>query len=82
MPKKLNKKEVKYRVKNWSDYNQSLINRGSITFWFSEDTIQKWMSCKQTGEKGRPEIYSDEAILCALMIREVYRLPLRMLQDF
>lgn len=82
MPKKLNKEKVKYRVKNWSDYNQSLINRGSITFWFSEDTIKKWMSCKQTGEKGRPEIYSDEAILCALMIREVYRLPLRMLQGF
>ena len=82
MPKELNKEKIKYRVKNWSEYNKSLINRGSITFWFSEDTIKKWVSCKQTGEKGRPEVYSDEAILCALMIREVYKLPLRMLQGF
>jgi transposase len=82
MPEKSKKEKIKYRVKNWSDYNKSLINRGSITFWFSEDTIKNWISCKQTGEQGRPEIYSDEAILCALMIREVYKLPLRMLQGF
>lgn len=80
MPK--NSEKTKYKILNWSDYNKSLINRGSITFWFSEDTIKKWVSCKETGEKGRPEIYSDEAILCALIIREVYRLPLRALQGF
>jgi hypothetical protein len=80
--RKIKKEKTKYRVKNWSEYNKSLINRGSITFWFSEDTIKKWISCKQTGEKGRPEIYSDEAILCALMIREVYKQPLRMLNGF
>ena len=33
-------------------------------------------------KKGRPKVYSDEAILCALIIREVYKLPLRMLQGF
>lgn len=82
MPKKSSKEKVKYRVKNWCDYNKSLINRGSITFWFSEDTIKKWLSYKQTGEQGRPKIYSDEAIVCALMIREVYKLPLRMLEGF
>ncbi len=82
MPQELNKEKTKYKVTNWSNYNKSLINRGSITFWFSQDTIKNWVSCKPTGEKGRPEIYSDEAILCALMIREVYKLPLRMLQGF
>lgn len=82
MPKKSNQEKTKYRVKNWSDYNQSLINRGSINFWFSDETIKNWMSSEQTGAKGRPQIYSDEAILCALMIREVYRLPLRMLEGF
>jgi hypothetical protein len=82
MPKELNKEKINYRVKNWPDYNKSLINRGSITFWFSEESIKKWVSCKQIRKKGRPEIYSDEAILCALMIREVYKLPLRMLQGF
>lgn len=78
----MQKEKVEYRVLNWSDYNKSLINRGSITFWFSEDTIKNWLSGNQTGKKGRPEVYSDDAILCALMIREVYKLPLRMLQGF
>ena len=50
MPKELNKEKIKYRIKNWSDYNKSLINRGSITFWFSEESIQKWISDEQTGE--------------------------------
>lgn len=59
-----------------------MINRGSITFWFSEDVIKKWLSTHQTEKRGKPEVYSDEAILCALMIREVYKQPLRMLQGF
>ena len=59
-----------------------MINRGSITFWLSEDCITKWCSQEQTGKKERPEVYSDEAILCALMVREVYKLPLRTLQGF
>lgn len=66
-----------YRIKNWSKYNKSLIQRGSINFWFSEDSIRKWKNTSHTGEKGRPAEYSDDAILCAFLIRIVYHLPLR-----
>jgi IS5 family transposase len=69
-----------YRIKNWSQYNKSLIQRGSINFWFSEDSFNKWNNTKHTGEKGRPRDYSDDAILCALLIRTVYHLPLRALE--
>jgi hypothetical protein len=82
MQKSIKQEKTRYKIKNWSDYNKSLINRGSINFWFSEDMIEKWLSCKVSGDKGRPEIYSDEAILCALMIREVFKLPLRALEGF
>ena len=71
------KKKDKYRTRNWKEYNQSLINRGSITFWFSQDAIQKWHSNKRSNKKGRPEVYSDDAIRCGLMIKAVFRLPLR-----
>ena len=74
--------KAKYRIHNWSDYNKALIQRGSITVWFSEDSISTWHSSIQSGKKGRPQIYSDEAILCALLIRTVYRTPLRALQGF
>lgn len=67
----------RYRIKNWPEYNKSLIQRGSINFWFSEDSIRKWKNTNHTGEKGRPAEYSDDAILCVLLIRIVYHLPLR-----
>lgn len=67
----------RYRIKNWCQYNKSLIQRGSINFWFSEDAISKWRNTNHTCEKGRPREYSDDAILCALLIRTVYHLPLR-----
>jgi hypothetical protein len=69
----LSKKKDKYRIRNWRQYNQSLVNRGSITFWFNEDAIQKWYSVDRTEKRGRPETYSDDAICCGLMIRAVFR---------
>jgi hypothetical protein len=76
------KKKDKYRTRNWKQYNQSLINRGSITFWFDETSIQKWYSIERTGKPGRSNTYSDDAIRCGLMIRAVFRTALRFLQGF
>lgn len=72
---------TKYRVRNWKEYNRSLIQRGSITVWFSEDAIKEWQAAP-TGKKGRPATYSDNAILTALLIRVVFHLPLRALEGF
>jgi hypothetical protein len=71
----------KYSIRNWSEYNRGLVNRGSITIWFSEDAIERWLA-KNCSKRGRPKIYSDEAILCALVIKAVYRLPFRALRGF
>ena len=70
----------KYRIRNWKEYNQSLVNRGSITFWFSNDAIEKWYSVERTDKPGRPETYSDDAVRCGLMIKAVFRIALRALQ--
>ena len=70
--------EAKYRIRNWKDYNRSLVKRGNITVWFSADAINKWHAAP-TGKHGRPSLYSDDAILAALMIRFVFHLPLRSL---
>lgn len=74
--------KAKYRIRNWKDYNKSLIQRGSITVWFSEDAVKEWLAQKEEGKKGRPYTYSDTAILTALMVRSVFHLPLRALQGF
>jgi hypothetical protein len=73
--------KTKYHVRNWAEYNRALINRGSLTIWF-EDSSEKWLATKQVGKMGRPRTYSDEAILCTLVIRSVFRLPLRALSGF
>lgn len=78
----LSKKKDKYRIRNWREYNQSLVNRGSITFWFDENTIQKWYSAKRANKPGRPDTYSDDAIRCGLLIKAVFRTTLRALQGF
>jgi Transposase DDE domain len=54
-----------------------LVNRGSIIFWFDEESIEQWHATETTGKRGRPLLYSDLSILCALTIKNVYGLPLR-----
>jgi hypothetical protein len=76
------KKKDKYRIRNWAEYNRSLVNRGSITFWFSPDAIKKWYCSQRTGKPGRPTTYSDDAIRCALMIKAVFHQALRQVQGF
>jgi hypothetical protein len=80
--KTLPKKKDKYRIRNWKEYNQSLVNRGSITFWFDENAIGKWYSVERVGKPGRSDTYSDDAIRCGLTIKAVFRIALRAMQGF
>ena len=76
-------KKITYRVRNWKDYNRSLINRGNLTIWFSEDAIKSWYQKPQKNKKrGRVCLYSDAYIELALTIRTLFRLPLRATQGF
>ena len=71
-----------YRIHNWSNSNTSLINRGRITLWFDEESIESWFVTKPAGKRGRPCLYSDAAIICLLLIKSVFRLDFRKLQGF
>ena len=31
-----------YKIRNWKDYNESLVLRGDITFWSDDDVIDAW----------------------------------------
>ncbi len=76
IPRKLTSKGSRYKVNNWSEYNRSLKNRGSITLWLSEDAIESW-HYQGKKQKGGQLKYSDQCIEVCCMIRKVYRLPLR-----
>lgn len=71
-----------YRVRNWKQYNRSLVQRGSITLWVSEDVLQSWHVHAKTRQPGRPQEYSDQAILCFLCLKAVYHLTFRGAQGF
>lgn len=66
-----------YKITNWRDYNESLVQRGDITLWFDEDVIDAWEHSNDEPKVGRPFIYSDMAVECLLTLRELFRLPYR-----
>lgn len=73
----------KYKVVNWSTYNESLRSRGSITVWLSEEAISQWYEQDRVYDgTGSPKRYTDFAIITCHEIRQVYRLPLRQTQGF
>jgi hypothetical protein len=70
-----------YRVRNWNKYNKALVARGSITFWINEKVAKEWYSPeKKHVERGRPKVYSDVAIETCLVLRVLYKFPLRAVQ--
>lgn len=77
MPKKKTR-----RISNWSEYNKALVNRGSLTVWFDEDTIKSWFNMRTSKKRGRPILYSDLAIEFCLTIKALFKLPLRATQGF
>ena len=66
-----------YAIKNWREYNESLVRRGDVTFWFSADVVDAWEHENDEKKNGRPFTYSDVAIETLLTIRELFRLPYR-----
>ena len=58
----------KYKVRNWRSYERSLINRGDLTLWLSEDVIQSWNSDLDQ-RMSRPKLYSNLAFDIALTLR-------------
>ena len=76
------KDKLSYKVTNWKEYNESLVNRGDITIWFSEDALDSWEHPNDIVKVGRPFVYSDTAIECLLTIRELFKLPYRQTEGF
>ena len=72
----------KCKVTNWPEYNESLVKRGDVTLWLEEDVILSWQHENSESKVGAPYTYSNEAILCLLWMREVFRLTYRQTEGF
>ena len=78
---KTDKVREKYKLSNWSDYNQSLVNRGNVTLWLSDDMADSWYYAGQRDPGGCIR-YSDTAILFCLTMRCLYGLGYSQTQGF
>ena len=71
-----------YRIRNWSEYNAGLKQRGSLTFWIEESVLEQWVVQELSGKPGASILYSDLAIQTMATVKAVYRLAGRQCQGF
>lgn len=75
------KSKEKYRVTNWSSYNKSLINRGSLTLWINESVVDGWYY-KGNRKPGGKVRYSDRCIESLLSLKALFGLGFRQTEGF
>ena len=70
-----------YRIRNWSQYNDALVSRGSLTLWVDQAALDAWRY-HGPAQQGAQFLFSDAAIECLLTLRAVYHLTLRATEGF
>jgi len=51
-----------YKITNPGKYNESLVQRGLIAFWSSEEVTGRWAHTNGRPKVGHPFVYSDRSI--------------------
>jgi IS5 family transposase len=70
-----------YRIRNWNEYNDALVRRGSLTLRVDQETLQAWRY-RGPAQRGAQFQYSDLAIECPLTLRAVHHLTPRATEGF
>lgn len=78
---KTKSKKASYKVDNWREYNNSLVKRGSLTLWVSDDVIEAWED-KRPAQRGGQYEFSDTAIEALLLLKYTFKLPYRGTEGF
>lgn len=74
------KNKKKYKVRNWAEYNQMLVDRGRIDVWVEKGILEQWYdeaAEKKKEKRGSPKTYSDLAIKITLQFGQVFHQKLR-----
>ncbi|MGY3892703.1 IS5 family transposase, partial [Aeromonas enterica] len=69
-----------HAISNWSQYNRSLVKRGSLTFWVDENVVHNWFHQEHHGRRGRSSLYTDQTICTFLMLKGIFNLSQRATQ--
>ena len=78
-PQKTPLKKKQYKVRNWHEYNESLVRRGSLDFWVEQGIIKSWTVkiIPNKRKRGAQLKYSDHAIEGTCLVGKVYHQHLR-----
>lgn len=71
-----------HRVRNWSHYNKSLVERGSINIWIDLKSFKNSSEKQLSTCRGRPQKFSDQIIHSALVVKYVFKLTFRAVEGF
>lgn len=71
-----------HRIRNWSEYNAGLKQRGSLTFWIEPAVLDTWIEQEKTGKPGATVTYTNQAIVTMVSLKSVFGLPGRALCGF
>jgi hypothetical protein len=74
--------KTQYRLRNWSEYDAALKNRGSLTFWVDEEVLAGWLNDQKTGKRGASQLYSDLAIATMSTMGSLLNLAGRQTEGF
>jgi hypothetical protein len=61
-----------YHICNWSEYNSSLKQRGSLTTLFSPEAVENWTMDELTGQLGASPTYTNLAIETTATVHAIY----------
>lgn len=76
------KPKPSYQVRNWSEYDAALKQRGSLTFWIDEAVIEGWINEQRSGRRGASKHYSDGAIALMATVQSLFNLAGRQTEGF
>jgi len=75
---KKKKNKTKYKVRNWHEYNEMLVNRGRIDVWVEKGILEQWFAKDPKKRKrGAKKRYSDKSIEITLQFGQVFHQKLR-----
>ena len=73
---------MSYRIRNWSEYNAGLKQRGSVTFWLEQSAMEHWLETTPSHKRGASLTYSDIAISTFETLKCIYGLAGRQTEGF
>jgi Transposase DDE domain len=66
------KTKATYRIRNWTEYDTSLRQRGSLTFWISQELLENWITKEKSGQRGASPTYTAAAIETLAMVKYLF----------